>query len=119
MNAFGVDQVPFLRNTSTIVGHATVDYNRAKTVDSGNAGFDGSSTAKLLNSLATGKTPGLTGRKSVGIGSTLTVNWNSRVQVGANRRVAQRSVVTQMSLSSTIKSIHRQGGQILSITTNS
>lgn len=119
LKTFGVDQVPFLRNKQTTVGSTTLAYNRANVVDPGTAGFDGVSRSRLLSSLATGKTPDLVGRKSVGIGSTLTVLWKSRKQLGANRRVAQRSVVSQTSLSATVKSIHQQGGQIVSITTNS
>ena len=119
LNNFGVDQVPYLRNKQTNIGSTTIAYNRANSVDPGIAGFDGSSNSKLLKSLATGESPSLVSRRSVGIGSTLTVLWNSRRQVGANRRVAQRSVVNQSSLSATVKSIHQQGGQIISITTNS
>ena len=118
LNNFGVDQVPYLRNKQTNIGSTTIAYNRANSVDPGVAGFDGSSNSKLLKSLATGQSPSLVSRRSVGIGSTLTVLWNSRRQVGANRRVAQRSVVNQSSLSATVKSIHQQGGQIISITTN-
>ncbi len=118
LSTFGVDQVPFLRNKATSAGRTTVDFNRSNSINPGAAGFDGSSTAILLKSLATGQSPDLIQRKGVGIGSTLTVLWNSRRQLGANRRVAQRSVVAQTSLSATVKSIHQQGGSIISITTN-
>ena len=72
--------------------------------------------SRLLQSISTGKTPDITGRKGVGNGGSLTISWSSQKQIGANRRVAQKSVVNQTSMSSTIKSIHAQGGKILSIT---
>ena len=119
IEVFGFDKVPFLRNKETYFGAKTIDYTRSNVINPGVAGYDGGSTSRLLSSLATGSSPLIKQRKSVGIGSTFSIEWKSRKQIGGNRRVSQRSTVVQTSLSSTIKSIHRQGGKIVSITTNS
>ena len=119
LETFGVDQVPFLRNKTSQTGIATLGYTRANALDSGYAGFDGSSESNLLASLGTAKSPDLSGRKGVGAGKNFIIKWNSRRQLGANRRVNQRSVVSQTSLSATVQSIHRQGGKIVSIDPNS
>ena len=62
-----------------------------------------------------GGPPSVIDRKSVGNANSLTINWTSRRQVGANRRAVQKSVVNQTSMSATIRSILSQGGKILSI----
>jgi len=54
-------------------------------------------------------------RKGVGFSNKITISWTSNRQVGANRRVEQRSVVSQTSMSATIKTILSQGGKIISI----
>jgi len=118
LQTFGVDQVPYLRKQTSQQGGSTLGYTRANAMDSGIAGFDGGSTPSLLSSLGTAKSPDLSGRKGVGAGESFTIVWNSRRQLGANRRVNQRSVVAQASLSATVQSIHRQGGTIVSINSN-
>ena len=116
LSAFGVDQVPYNRSLESITGDRTINYTRSNAVESGYAGFDGTErNSRLLDSLTTGKTPNILERKSVGNASALTINWTSRRQIGANRRVVQKSVVTQRSMSATIQSIQAQGGKILSI----
>ena len=98
-------------------GGSTINYTRSNAVEVGYAGYDGAiKEATLQKSLTTGSIPDITKRKGVGNGGSLTISWSSRKQIGANRRVAQKSVVTQTSMSSTIKSILAQGGKILSIT---
>ena len=114
--AFGIDQVPYNRATQTVVGGSTLFFTRSKALDAGYAGYDNAETdSKLLNSLCTDSSPEAQDRRGVGNASSLTINWTSRRQVGANRRAVQKSVVTQTSMSATIKSILAQGGQILSI----
>ena len=116
LSAFGVDQVPYNRASSTIQGGRTIGYTRASQVDAGYAGYDGAEKeSKLLSSLCSDKSPVIKERKSVGNANALTISWTSRRQIGANRRVAQKSVVSQTSMSATIKSILAQGGKILSI----
>ena len=116
LSAFGIDQVPYNRSTQTVVGGSTLFFTRAKALDAGYAGYDNAETdSKLLNSLCTDSSPEAQDRRGVGNASSLTINWTSRRQVGANRRAVQKSVVTQTSMSATIKSILAQGGQILSI----
>jgi phycoerythrin-associated linker protein len=117
LKAFGIDQVPYNRGTNTMQGGSTINYTRSNAVEVGYAGYDGAiKEATLQKSLTTGSIPDITNRKGVGNGGSLTISWSSRKQIGANRRVAQKSVVTQTSMSSTIKSILAQGGKILSIT---
>jgi len=117
LTSFGIDQVPYNRGSSTMRGGSTINYTRTNAFEVGYAGYDGAMKAsRLLQSISTGKTPDITGRKGVGNGGSLTISWSSRRQIGANRRVAQKSVVRQASMSSTIKSILAQGGKILSIT---
>ena len=116
LSAFGIDQVPYNRATQTVVGGSTLFFTRAKALDTGFAGYDNAETdSKLLNSLCTDSSPEAQDRRGVGNAKSLTINWTSRRQVGANRRAVQKSVVTQTSMSATIKSILSQGGQILSI----
>ena len=116
LSAFGIDQVPYNRATQTVVGGSTLNFTRAKALDAGFAGYDNAETdSKLLNSLCTDSSPEAQDRRGVGNANSLTINWTSRRQVGANRRAVQKSVVTQTSMSATIKSILSQGGQILSI----
>jgi phycoerythrin-associated linker protein len=117
LTSFGIDQVPYNRGSSTMRGGSTINYTRTNAFEVGYAGYDGAMKGStLLQSITTGKTPDITGRKGVGNGGSLTISWSSRRQIGANRRVAQKSVVSQTSMSSTIKSILAQGGKILSIT---
>ncbi len=117
LTAFGIDQVPYTRGSNTMQGGSTINYTRTNAFDAGYAGYDGAQKgSRLLKSLTTGSVPDIMQRKGVGNGGALTINWSSRKQIGANRRVAQKSVVSQTSMSSTIKSILSQGGKILSIT---
>ena len=117
LTAFGIDQVPYSRGSNTMQGGSTINYTRTNAFEVGYAGYDGAQkTSTLLQSLTTGSIPDISQRKGVGNGGALTISWSSRKQVGANRRVAQKSVVNQTSMSSTIKSILSQGGKILSIT---
>ena len=116
LSAFGIDKVPYNRSTQTLVGGSTLYFTRANALDAGYAGYDNAEAdSKLLNSLCTDSSPEAQDRRSVGNANALTINWTSRRQVGANRRAVQKSVVTQTSMSATIKSILSQGGQILSI----
>ena len=117
LTAFGIDQVPYTRGSNTMQGGSTINYTRTNAFDAGYAGYDGAQKgSRLLKSLTTGSVPDIMQRKGVGNGGALTISWSSRKQIGANRRVAQKSVVSQTSMSSTIKSILSQGGKILSIT---
>ena len=117
LTAFGIDQVPYTRGSNTMQGGSTINYTRTNAFDAGYAGYDGAQKgSRLLKSLTTGSVPDIMQRKGVGNGGALTISWSSRRQIGANRRVAQKSVVSQTSMSSTIKSILSQGGKILSIT---
>ena len=117
LTAFGIDQVPYSRGSSTMQGGRTINYARTNAFEVGYAGYDGAQKGStLLKSITTGSVPDISQRKGVGNGGALTISWSSRKQIGANRRVAQKSVVSQTSMSSTIKSILSQGGKILSIT---
>ena len=116
LTSFGVDQVPYNRSKQTRAGGRTINFTRSNVMDSGFAGFDGAEqSSKLLSSLTTGDVPNIVNRKSVGNANTLTIQWSSGKQIGANRRAVQRSVVSQSSMSSTIQSILAQKGKILSI----
>ena len=117
LTAFGIDQVPYSRGSKTMQGGSTINYARTNAFEVGYAGYDGAQKGStLLKSITTGSVPDISQRKGVGNGGALTISWSSRKQIGANRRVAQKSVVSQTSMSSTIKSILSQGGKILSIT---
>jgi len=117
LTAFGIDQVPYSRGSNTMQGGSTINYARTNAFEVGYAGYDGAQKGStLLKSITTGSVPDISQRKGVGNGGALTISWSSRKQIGANRRVAQKSVVCQTSMSSTIKSILSQGGKILSIT---
>jgi phycoerythrin-associated linker protein len=117
LTAFGIDQVPYSRGSNTMQGGSTINYARTNAFEVGYAGYDGAQKGStLLKSITTGSVPDISQRKGVGNGGALTISWSSRKQIGANRRVAQKSVVSQTSMSSTIKSILSQGGKILSIT---
>lgn len=117
--AFGIDQVPYPRALATTPGGARIDYSRAKAMDVGTAGFDGSKKPILLNSIGTSSAAKILNRKSVGCSDTFTILWTSGRQIGANRRASQRSVVKQTSMSMTIQGILARGGRIQSIQPNS
>ena len=114
--AFGVDQVPYNRANESMTGGRTLNYTRANALDAGIAGYDNASKdSKLLKSLCMDSSPSNIERKGVGFSNKITISWTSNRQVGANRRVEQRSVVSQTSMSATIKTILSQGGKIISI----
>ena len=116
LSAFGIDQVPYNRSNETINGGRTINYTRGIAVDAGFAGYDAASKgSKLLSSLSTGNAPAIVDRKSVGNANGISIFWTSRRQISANRRVMQKSVVSQTSMSATLRSIQAQGGQIISI----
>ncbi len=112
----GNDRVPSARTAPSVLGESTVAYQRNQAMDPGFAGFDADQGSVLQVSLASNANPTAAGtRKVVGGGNRFTILWTSRVQLGAVRRSAQRSVVSYASLSRTIQSIQAQGGNILSI----
>lgn len=114
--AFGVDRVPYNRANESMIGGKTLNYTRANALDAGYAGYDNASKdSKLLKSLCMDISPSNTERKGVGFSNKITISWTSNRQVGANRRVEQRSVVSQTSMSATVKTILSQGGKIVSI----
>ena len=114
--AFGVDRVPYNRANESMIGGKTLNYTRANALDAGYAGYDNASKdSKLLKSLCMDTSPSNTERKGVGFSNKITISWTSNRQVGANRRVEQRSVVSQTSMSATVKTILSQGGKIVSI----
>ena len=116
LNNFGIDSVPYARTQTSVDGESTVAYQRNQAMDPGFAGFDADQGSVLQVSLASNSNPTAAGtRKVVGGGNRFTILWTSRVQLGAVRRSAQRSVVSYASLSRTIQSIQAQGGNILSI----
>lgn len=119
LSVFGLDKVPYNRATETIGGGTTLGYTRAAVLQAGYAGFDGTrQSGKLIQSLGTDSAESIVQRKAIGTADSFTISWTTRVQVGANRRVAQKSVVTQKSMSSTIRGIQAQGGRIQSIQPN-
>ena len=114
--AFGIDRVPHNRSSESISGGRTINYTRGIAVDAGFAGYDAASNgSKLLSSLSTGNTPAIVNRKSVGNANGISIFWTTSRQVSANRRVMQKSVVSQSSMSATLRSIQAQGGRIVSI----
>ena len=116
LSAFGIDQVPYDRSSESIHGGRTINYTRGIAVDAGFAGYDAASKgSKLLSSLSTGNAPAIVERKSVGNANGISIFWTSRRQISGNRRVMQKSVVSQTSMSATLRSIQAQGGQIISI----
>ena len=116
LSAFGIDQVPYNRSSESINGGRTINYTRGIAVDAGFAGYDAASKgSKLLSSLSTGNAPAIVERRSVGNANGISIFWTSRRQISGNRRVMQKSVVSQTSMSATLRSIQAQGGQIISI----
>ena len=116
LSAFGVDQVPYNRASQSMIGGRTLNYTRASALDAGYSGYDNARRdSKLLKSLCSDSSPTILERKSVGNSGSLTINWTSSRQIGANRRAVQKSVVSQTSMSATIRTILAQGGKILSI----
>ncbi|RCL54403.1 MAG: hypothetical protein DBW85_01885 [Synechococcus sp. MED-G71] len=119
LSVFGLDKVPYNRASESIKGGTTIGYTRAAILDPGYAGFDGGTQkGKLTNSLGTATSPSIVERKAIGTANSFTIVWTSRIQVGPNRRAVQKSVVTQSSMSSTIRGIQSQGGSIQSIRAN-
>ena len=115
-SAFGVDRVPYNRANESMIGGRTLNYTRSNALDAGYAGYDNASKeSKLLKSLCMDSSPSNIERKGVGFSNKIAISWTSNRQVGANRRVEQRSVVSQTSMSATIKTILSQGGKIISI----
>ena len=115
-SAFGVDRVPYNRANESMIGGRTLNYTRSNALDAGYAGYDNASKeSKLLKSLCMDSSPSNIERKGVGFSNKITISWTSNRQVGANRRVEQRSVVSQTSMSATVKTILSQGGKIVSI----
>ena len=115
-SAFGVDRVPYNLANESMIGGRTLNYTRSNALDAGYAGYDNASKeSKLLKSLCMDSSPSNIERKGVGFSNKITISWTSNRQVGANRRVEQRSVVSQTSMSATVKTILSQGGKIVSI----
>jgi phycoerythrin-associated linker protein len=110
--------VPSMRGVSTQVGQSNLSYTRSVAMDSGFAGFDGSSQSRLTISIGTAsapaagpKLPGPGGRDS----KRFTIKWTTAAPVGVRRRSVQTSTAPYSSLSTAIQGIQRRGGRILSI----
>ena len=118
MDAFGLLDVPSMRGNSSQTGQSNVTYNRSVALDNGTAGFDGSSSAVLLTSIGTNAAPA-NGRKSPGPGNRdskrFTITWTTASPVGVRRRSVQTTSAPYSSLSTSIQSIQKRGGRILSI----
>lgn len=118
MDAFGVDDVPAMRGNSSQTGQSNVTYTRSIALDSGTAGFDGSSPSILVSSIGTNSAPAA-GRKTPGPGNRdskrYTITWTTATPVGVRRRSVQSTSTPYSSLSTSIQSIQKRGGRILSI----
>ncbi|WP_370593305.1 phycobilisome rod-core linker polypeptide [Synechococcus sp. BSF8S] len=121
IGAFGFDTVPYWRTTHTQTGESNLTYTRSLKLKGGEASFDGSSSSKLQVSLATGDAPSVAVRGGRG-GSTnrndrrFRINWTTASPSGLNRRAVQVSIVPFSSLTSTLQSLQRRGGSIVSVT---
>ena len=120
-DAFGFDTVPYWRTTSTTTGESNVTYVRSLNLKGDYAAFDGGTRPILKASLATGSVPASVGRGNRGTNSSRNqrryrICWSTLAPTGVNRRAVQVSVVPYGSLSTTLQSVQRRGGSILSVT---
>lgn len=120
-DAFGFDTVPYWRTTSTTTGESNVTYVRSLNLKGDYAAFDGGTRPILKASLATGSVPASVGRGNRGANSSRNqrryrICWSTLAPTGVNRRAVQVSVVPYGSLSTTLQSVQRRGGSILSVT---
>jgi len=120
-DAFGFDTVPYWRTTSTTTGESNVTYVRSLNLKGDYAAFDGGTRPILKASLATGSVPASAARGNRGANSSRNqrryrICWSTLSPTGVNRRAVQVSVVPYSSLSSTLQSVQRRGGSILSVT---
>lgn len=120
-DAFGFDTVPYWRTTSTTTGESNVTYVRSLNLRGNYAAFDGGKRPILKASLATGSAPASAARGNRGASSSRNqrryrICWSTLSPTGMNRRALQVSVVPYGSLSSTLQSVQRRGGSILSVT---
>jgi phycoerythrin-associated linker protein len=118
---FGFDTVPFWRTTQTVAGESNLTYVRSLNLKGGQASFDGASASKLKASLATGGVPRIAAQGGRGGSSSRNdrryrVNWTTASPTGLNRRAVQVSIVPFSSLTTTLQSVQRRGGKILSVT---
>ena len=120
-DAFGFDTVPYWRTTSTTTGESNVTYVRSLNLRGNYAAFDGGKRPILKASLATGSAPASAARGNRGASSSRNqrryrICWSTLSPTGMNRRALQVSVVPYGSLTSTLQSVQRRGGSILSVT---
>ena len=120
-DAFGFDTVPYWRTTSTTTGESNVTYVRSLNLRGNYAAFDGGKRPILKASLATGSAPASAARGNRGASSSRNqrryrICWSTLSPTGVNRRAVQVSVVPYGSLSTTLQSVQRRGGSILSVT---
>lgn len=118
LDAFGVDDVPAMRGNSSQLGQSNVSYTRSVAMDSGFAGFDGSTSSILISSIGTNAAPAA-GPKTPGPGNRdskrYTITWTTASPVGVRRRSVQRTSAPYSSLTTSIQAIQKRGGRILSI----
>ena len=118
LDAFGVDDVPAMRGNSSQLGQSNVSYTRSVAMDSGFAGFDGSTASILVSSIGTNAAPAA-GPKTPGPGNRdskrFTITWTTASPVGVRRRSVQRTSAPYSSLTTSIQAIQKRGGRILSI----
>lgn len=118
ISAFGLDNVPHMRCNLSQVGESNVTYARSKALGNGFAGFDGSHQSVLLSSIGSSLTPSA-GPKTPGPGNRdskrYSITWVTANPVGIRRRSVQISMAPYSSLNSTIESIHKRGGRIISV----
>ena len=95
-----------------------MSYTRSVAMDSGFAGFDGSTTSILVSSIGTNVAPAA-GPKIPGPGNRdskrFTITWTTASPVGVRRRSVQRTSAPYSSLTTSIQAIQKRGGRILSI----
>ncbi|NQV10545.1 MAG: phycobilisome rod-core linker polypeptide [Cyanobacteria bacterium] len=122
VSAFGFDTVPYWRTTSTLSGESNLTYVRSLKLQGGQATYDGASTSLLQASLGTSGSlpiPVRNGRSGNSDRNRrrFQVCWTTASPTGGNRQAVQISTVPYTSLSSTIQSLQRRGGSIVSIKT--
>jgi len=120
VSSFGEDTVPYARATQSQAGQKNVTFNRSFALMRGNSTSDDGRAARLISDLGGNKATKITA--PVGGGSALG-NRSKRFRVVATKpgagprfRRSQTSYdISYSSLSNTVKSIQRRGGNIVSI----
>ena len=122
INAFGENTVPYNRSNVSQTGIANVSFSRGFAIDRGYATSDAGNSAKLISALGGNSAVAVKAASSMGSGSYDNTGKRFRIQVSNSKNAARRNkyssqeyVVSYSQLNQQVRSIHKAGGQIVSI----